>query len=299
MSGAAAFLLVASAACSTSDPDGGAPGGSAAPVDGGDRSAVSVVAVGDIVCEPDQDEFPVTDTTCQHAATADLTERLDPDLVIGLGDLQYEEGTPGQFAEAWNQTWGRFSDRIVTVPGNHEWRNDLSGWYDTFGAEMPAATRAGAWGIYLVDANCDRVDCGEQAAWLTEQLAADEGRCQLVAWHQPRTSSGIGPDESVDPLWQAAVSGRADISLVAHDHLYERFTRLGADLRFDDVGVRQFTVGTGGKSLYQFGETQPGSEARVADDFGVLQLTLEPDAYAWRFVDIDDTERDAGSDTCR
>ena len=260
---------------------------------------MKVVAVGDVVCEPDEDAYPVTATTCQHAATADLTSRLDPALVIGLGDLQYEEGTPGQFADAWDETWGRFSDRIVTVPGNHEWRSDLSGWYETFGSEVPAASRAGGWGIYLVDANCDRVDCDEQAAWLDQQLAADPGRCQLVAWHQPRVSSGGGAEESTDPLWQAAVDGRADIVLNAHDHLYERFTRMDGGLQPADVGVREFIVGTGGKSLYLFGEPETGSEARVPDTFGVLELTLDPTAYAWRFVDIDDQTRDAGDDVCR
>ena len=258
-----------------------------------------MVAVGDVVCDLALPDWEVTPTTCQHQATADLTAGLDPDLVLGLGDLQYEEGSKEQYAANWDRSWGQFSDRVLTVPGNHEWRSDLTGWRETFGEGIPAAHRAGAWGIYLLDATCDRADCVGEAGWLREQLAADDGRCQLVAWHQPRVSSGTEGTESVDPLWQAAVDGGADLVLNAHDHLYERFTRLGSDLRFADDGVRPFVVGTGGKSLYRFAETQPGSEVRLQDTFGVLELTLEPDAYAWRFFDIDDEVRDAGDDVCR
>lgn len=35
-------------------------------------------------------------------------------------------------------------------------------------------------------------------------------------------------------------------------------------------GVRQFVVGTGGEELYNFGTVQPGSEARIANTYGVI-----------------------------
>ncbi|QWC84263.1 metallophosphoesterase [Nocardioidaceae bacterium] len=285
-------LLAALTGCSASEPVAGTAGF------GEPTQTVRLAAVGDIACEAGA---PVTATTCRHEATADLTDRLDPDVVLGLGDLQYPDATTEQFEASWEDSWGRFSDRLLTIPGNHEWRSDLEGWRETFEEEVPAAYRLGGWGVYLLDGTCDRADCDAQATWLTERLAEDPGRCQLVAWHHPRVSSQGGPDASVEPLWQAAVTGGADVALWGHDHVYERFAPLDEDLRpSEDEGLRGFVVGTGGKSLYDFSDTaQPGSQTRVGDTFGVLEVDLEPGAYAWRFVDVDDRERDSGSDVCR
>ena len=52
------------------------------------------------------------------------------------------------------------------------------------------------------------------------------------------------------------------------------------------AGIRQFVVGTGGRSHYRFSEgaTHPNTETGDDDTFGVLKLTLHPDAYSWEFL---------------
>ena len=66
--------------------------------------------------------------------------------------------------------------------------------------------------------------------------------------------------------------------LVGHDHDYERFALQDPEGALDPVdGIRQFVVGTGGKSFHNWGAIQPGSEARNNDTFGVLKLVLSPD----------------------
>jgi hypothetical protein len=58
-------------------------------------------------------------------------------------------------------------------------------------------------------------------------------------------------------------------------------------------------VGTGGRAHEVFRATQPNSEVRNNDSFGVLRLTLQPRGYEWEFVAIEGgTFKDAGSDTC-
>ena len=58
-------------------------------------------------------------------------------------------------------------------------------------------------------------------------------------------------------------------------------------------------VGTGGRELYAWGRTKPNSEVRDNKTFGVLQLTLHPDGYDWRFLPIDgETFTDSGSAKC-
>ena len=306
-----ALLVTVLTACGSGDaglpaddrsgPDNGV-GASPSPTEP-DLSAmgVSVVAVGDVVCDPDY--VPADpEAECQDAATADLTSRLEPEVVIGLGDLQYESGELDDFESTWAKGWGRFDDLLLPVPGNHEYKTeDAAGYREFFDTDSYYVREVGAWRVYLLDANCDVVDCEEEAAWLTDELAANPTACTAIATHQPRWSSGDhGSLPVTAPLWDAAVAGGVDLALAGHDHSYERFARLDASgvPTEDGTGTRQFVIGTGGRSLYQLKDPIAGSEAGEDDSYGVLDLTLSPTGYEWKFVDVDDEVLDSGSDTC-
>jgi hypothetical protein len=72
-----------------------------------------------------------------------------------------------------------------------------------------------------------------------------------------------------------------------------------ADGRADPArGIRQFTVGTGGATLYDPVLTAPNSETRLVA-FGVIQLTLEPAQFRWEFRTTNGNIADSGLDTCR
>ena len=88
--------------------------------------------------------------------------------------------------------------------------------------------------------------------------------------------------------------------LNGHDHDYERFAQLDANgSPLTSGGIREFIVGTGGGDAYQFQETRAGSEVRIAQTFGVVQLTLRAGSYDWAFLPINGgTHSDSGSDTC-
>ncbi|MEI2717929.1 MAG: hypothetical protein V9E98_13245 [Candidatus Nanopelagicales bacterium] len=86
--------------------------------------------------------------------------------------------------------------------------------------------------------------------------------------------------------------------LSGHDHDYERFARMDSSGAQTPSGIRQFVVGTGGAPLYSFGTIQPNSEFRSNDAFGVLALTLDEDAYSWRFITGAGATTDSGSDQC-
>lgn len=271
------------------------------------EGAVRVVAVGDISCDPG---FEPGDPSveCQDEATADLTSRRDPDVVIGLGDLQYEAGELEDFQSTWSERWGRFDDILSPVPGNHEYKTeDAEGYRDYFGAPEEAdlhyAEDIGGWRVYFLDSDCDIIDCEAQVEWMQEDMDANPTDCTAIATHHARWSSGDhGPQEMTDPLWVAASENGVDLALAAHDHSYERFARLDVDGQpvadDEEGGTRQFVVGTGGRSLYQLKDPIAGSEVGVDGSFGVLELTLTPTGYEWEFVDVDDAVRDSGSDTC-
>ena len=82
--------------------------------------------------------------------------------------------------------------------------------------------------------------------------------------------------------------------------LYERFGLQTATGAADPVrGLREFVVGTGGRSHYAFSTPKPNSEVRNSDTFGVLKLTLHQAAYDWQFVpEAGRTFTDSGTTTC-
>jgi hypothetical protein len=264
--------------------------------------AVSGVAVGDLVCE--KADLPTRDT-CRHRDTAELAAGLEPEFVLALGDLQYDAGALEEFEASWKPTWGRFDPILLPVPGNHEYLTaGAAGFRSYFGTPPYSVRQVGAWRVYLLDSDCEDVDCDRQAAWLTDELAGATTPCTAIAMHHPRVSSGYhGDTEMVQPLWRAAVEGGVDIALTGHDHDYERFGRLDVDgTPVDDPstrGTREFVVGTGGRSLRPLAPRRPGSEYAQDRQFGVLDLTLDDGGYAWRFVGLDGTVMDAGRDTCR
>ncbi|CAN5539463.1 hypothetical protein BH11ACT8_BH11ACT8_07600 [soil metagenome] len=296
------LLLLALGACGSSPsrvpPDQRhGPAGSTA---SGDDQAVSVVAVGDLVCE--SDEAP-TATTCQQQATADLAAGLQPQTVIALGDLQYEAGSRAEFEKAWAPTWGQFDDILAPVPGNHEYGTPAAADYRSyFRTGSYYARDIGGWRVYLLDSNCEEVDCAEESAWLSDQLAQQPTLCTAVAMHHPRVSSGAhGSNDALEPLWAAAVDGGVDLALAGHDHDYERFGHLDDQGEPIDGsgGTRAFVVGTGGKSLYPLRDfRRHGSEFAQDTTFGVLHLTLAPDGYDWQYVAVDGSVLDQGSDSC-
>jgi hypothetical protein len=101
-------------------------------------------------------------------------------------------------------------------------------------------------------------------------------------------------------LWNALYEGGADVILSGHDHDYERFApqtpRAKADSAF---GIREFVVGTGGRSHYAFAQIKPNSQVRNDDTFGVLLLTLHAASYGWKFVpEAGRTFTDSGSGSC-
>jgi acid phosphatase type 7 len=86
-----------------------------------------------------------------------------------------------------------------------------------------------------------------------------------------------------------------------HSHNYERFAaQTPAGVRDDAHGIREFVVGTGGEDLQAFlPTTAPNSQVKSRTSFGVLELTLNPTGYAWRFVPAaGGTLNDSGTGTC-
>ena len=246
-------------------------------------------------------------------ATAKLIEKI-PGTVFVAGDLAYPDGSAEQFAKCYDPTWGRFKDRTRPAPGNHEYHSGAANAYSRyFGAAAGDPNKGyysyelGAWHIVALNSECKEVGgcdaASSQGQWLRKDLAEHAGKCTLAYWHKPLFSSGgkHGDDVEVKPFWQILYAAHADVVLGGHDHDYERMTLQDPDGKADPSrGIREFVVGSGGKNSHRtFGPSKPNTEARNADTFGVLKLTLHARSYDWEFVpEAGKTFTDSGSGTC-
>ena len=294
---------VALSAGETGSPTGTQPA-DPTPAAAGSRTAV-VVAVGDVACAPGQRP---TRTTCRQADTAALTTRLDPAVIIGLGDLQYESGALPEYLGSYDKSWGPLMARTLPVPGNHDYRTSgAAGYADYFEGDpgvdaepdRPYVRTLAGWRLYLLDSNCELISCRAEARWLARDLRRHPTRCSLVAQHHPRWSTGDhGNQRLVAPLWRAAAVNGVDVALAGHDHHYERFAPRSARGRVSASGMQSFVVGTGGKSLYGFGRRNGATRFRQNTRFGVLQLRLSPRRYTWKYVATSGRVLDRGRSVC-
>ncbi len=233
--------------------------------------------------------------------------------VATLGDNVYERSSGEEFATCFTPSWGAFKDRIRPAPGNHEYLTPgAQGYFDYFGAAAGTLGQGyysydlGAWHIVALNSQCwDVGGCGAaspQSQWLKADLAAHPAPCTLAYWHVPRFSSGFHGDSTlVQAFWDELYAAGADVVLNGHDHDYERFAPQDPQGKADPArGIREFVVGTGGRSHYPFpAGPHPNTEARNASTYGVLKLTLHSSGYDWEFVPVaGQTFTDSGSGTC-
>jgi hypothetical protein len=229
--------------------------------------------------------------------------------VFTTGDNVYENGSASEYNNCYHPSWGRHRWRTTPSAGNHEYATaGAAGYFGYFGAAAGNPSTGyysynlGDWHIIVLNSNIARGAGSAQEQWLRADLAANPAQCTLAIWHHPRFSSGAahGSDTSVAALWNALYQAGAEIVLNGHEHTYERFGPQTPAAAADPVnGIRQFIVGTGGKSHYGFATVQPNSQVRNGTTYGVLKLTLSAGSYTWQFIPIaGQTFTDSGSGTC-
>ncbi len=283
---------------------------------------VRVIAVGDMACarvDPAFNNGQGTDDECVAVRVSDQALARNPQLLLGLGDYQYEVASAADYAAGYAPSWGRLREITRPALGNQELKvNKASTFTEYFGELAPEppgyySYDVGAWHVVVLNTNCTVVEggCGSespQLAWLREDLADNAGRCILAYGHHPRWSNGIaGPAVLLDPLFTALADGRVALYLSGHEANYERLGPLDARGVPSPVGVTQFVVGTGGQSLYEPAEGDAAwrdtaepvpSQFFDATQHGFLELTLDDGSYSWQFVTDSGEVTDAGQASC-
>ena len=252
---------------------------------------------------------------CTDLSGAEATSKLldkNAGTVIAIGDLAYPDGTKENFA-CYDKTWGHAKSRTRPAVGNHEFHSGgATPYFDYFGSAAGDPKKGyysyelGTWHIVVLNSECLEVG-GCQAGsveekWIREDLQTHSGASILAYWHKPLFSSGgkHGNDPEIKPFWMDLYAAHVCVVLNGHDHDYERFAPQDPDGKADaSRGIREFVVGTGGKSHRPFGTAQANSEVRNADAFGVLRLVLRPTSYDWQFIaEPGKTFTDSGSGQC-
>lgn len=253
---------------------------------------------------------------CNDLSGAEATGKiLDeiPGTVFTVGDNAYPSGTAEQFAKCYDPTWGRQKARTRPSVGNHEFHSGgATPYFDYFGANAGDPMRGyysyelGSWHIVVLNSECSEVGgCKAGSAeeqWLRADLQQHPAACTLAYWHKPLFSSGAkhGNDTEMKAFWQDLYEARAAVVINGHDHDYERFAPQDPDGKPDtEHGIREFVVGTGGKSHRPFATPLATSEVRNTDTFGVLKLTLHANGYDWEFIpEAGKAFHDSGSGQC-
>jgi hypothetical protein len=244
----------------------------------------TVIAVGDVAgCTSQGDE-----------ATAALVDGISGTIILA-GDIAYESGTTSDFDNCYDPSWGRHRARTRPAPGNHEYETpNAAPYFAYFGANAGPAGRGyysfdlGAWHIVSLNSNVAATAGSPQEQWLRADLAASSAHCSLAYWHHPVFSSGLHGNYAImRDIWRALYEFNADVVIAGHDHDYERFAPQTADAVADPArGIREFVVGTGGRSLYPILALRPNSERRFDGGYGVLRLLLDAESYSWEFIPV-------------
>ena len=266
-------------------------------------SAQVLVGAGDIArCDRTFDE-----------ATASILDTI-PGQVFTVGDnVLGSSSAPPDFIDCYNPSWGRHKARTRPAVGHMEgWSPGYATYVQYFGAAAGDSAKfyysydLANWHVVVLNSNLSMAVGSTQEQWLKADLAAHPAYCTVAIWHLPRfssTSSNGLPvvNASVKPLWDDLYAAGATIVLNAHYEVYERFAPQRSDGTADpQLGIRQFTVGTGGIGSNAFnGGTLVNSEVHNTQTPGVLKLTLGSNGYAWQFIPIAGKSfTDSGTGAC-
>jgi 3',5'-cyclic AMP phosphodiesterase CpdA len=279
-----------------------------------DPTSITVVAAGDISCYTSQE--PIVDgkySSCNQYATSQLALESKPDLVLPLGDLQYDKGEYDNYINYYESSWGRpgLIDKTRPIPGNHEFKTqNAEGYFRYFsekGIDFGKDTNGyysfnlGNWHFIALNSEIDVTQNSEQLEWLRTDLQNNTKLCTLAYYHKPRFSSGDthGNNIQMQNLWETLTKNNVDVVLNGHDHHYERFYPMDSIGNMDEAGTTEFVVGTGGYKLRGLGAIQNNSAIQIGFSAGIINLTLSKGDYSWNYMPVEGSPgTDTGTQQC-
>jgi hypothetical protein len=323
------FALVVAAAvvgaCSSGSGGGGGGGGGQSAQSG---KPVVIWAVGD-------GPNPASNQLAMQVSDMILADK--PADVLYLGDV-YNNGTPDEFNQYYEPTYGRFASITYPTPGNHELGANppLSGYDGYWTAKRPsvgsndnnvyAADLGNGWRVlgltseFILEnppsASGDDEDAtphpqmSDVIAFLQKEQSTHKGTCYLPIMHRPRFSPGShGNQVDLEPIYEQ-LNGHTALLVQGHEHEYFRLDLdkvTGANSKIP--GAQSIVIGTGGdRTSQKIDATYPGLVASWVTAgtssktnpayFGALRMVLSKGSATFEYKTLDGQVKDSGTVKC-
>jgi hypothetical protein len=255
----------------------------------------------------------------RSTATALLVDDViakNPDAIVFTAGANVTDTTAGAvYADCFNNSgWGKFLPRMRAAVSQRDFTIGSANGANGNGVNQVygyLADKAGApngwysfdvgtaWHVIVLNTatwqfGADNLTnpSSAQNKWLSDDLAATTRPCVMAILNTRRFYSyGAGENFNIRQIWNALYGAGADLVVSGTDKYYERWAPQSYDGVKDEArGVRQFIVGTGGRTLDNFAKdwkpltAVPNLEVRDATVNGVLKLTLNAGSYNWEFI---------------
>jgi Big-like domain-containing protein/calcineurin-like phosphoesterase family protein/fibronectin type III domain protein len=242
-----------------------------------------------------------------------LIHSWDPNLFLYLGDV-YEKGTATEFYNWYGPSsafYGRFKAITDPIIGNHEYEQGVApGYHDYWDLGNNAPTYysydAAGWHFIALNSNCGLLHiCAPGQAeyqWLLNDLNTHNNVCTIAYFHHPVLNVGYeGYTTTMNDMWALMAQHGVDIVLTGHDHDYQRWTPLDANLNPSPTGMTEFVAGGGGHGIQTFKVTD--SRMLIGYDtspytFGALRLQLNQDGAGFQYINYQGIVLDSGAIPC-
>jgi hypothetical protein len=246
-----------------------------------------------------------TNISTSQAAVRDRMLALEPDFIVSVGDMIYDEGAADDFDPKFFTPYAPLLRRVVFWPclGNHDIRTDGGApWRAAF--YTPADNADDNEGYYsfvqgnatfvVLDSNRSTSPGSAQYEFLEQALAASTTTWKFVFFHHTIYSSGAhgsatGIREDLVPLFDRY---GVDIVFMGHDHDYERTVPLLGDAPVGaGEGTVYITTGGGGASLRSVDRSD--FTAYAESEFHVTRVSVDGGTLRAEMVRPDGKVRDA------
>ena len=200
--------------------------------------------------------------------------------VLAIGDTVYGRGTPIEYENCFEPTWGQLKPRLLPAPGNHEYGSTAAfGYFDYFGTQAGSdrkgwyALTLHNWLILSLNSEVDAGPGSNQGKWLSQRLRENPDKCVLAFFHRPAYSlKDRGGREHAIALFKQLQQAGTTLVINGHNHFYERTKPLNENGEpVPEGGTVAFTVGTGGR-ITDAKQQKSHTEAAVFEKTGLLKL---------------------------
>ena len=236
-------------------------------------------------------------------AVANLVKCWNPEVIITLGDNNYDVGSQATIDQNIGQYFHEFIypytgsfgpgdtvNRFFPSLGNHDWETPGAlpylNYFSLPGNERYYDFIKGPVHFFVIDSDANEPDGRDsnsvQAQWLKNKLAISSSKFNIVYFHHPPYCSGLIQGSEIIMRWPFKSWGASAV-MSGHEHLYERLTI---------NGLTYFVNGLGGNLRSVFGFPVSGSQVRYSANYGAMLVNAYEDSLVLKFYNTANSLRD-------